>query len=130
MPIHPVVRDTITQALRELGPMSAAEIAEATGLPRGKVNASLTNARANHPGKFFRISRWQLQVGRKGRETPIYAAAPGKDAERPAFDEAHRKAANQRNYRANRARWAAQRKRRAGVATSPWAGLIPMETRP
>lgn len=53
MPVPPVARDAITQALRELGPMSAEEIAEATGLPRGKVNASLTNARANHPGKFF-----------------------------------------------------------------------------
>jgi hypothetical protein len=46
MPVPPVVRDAITQALRELGPMSAEEIAEATGLPRGKVNASLTNAQA------------------------------------------------------------------------------------
>ncbi|WP_289241813.1 hypothetical protein [Delftia sp.] len=106
--------------------MSAEEIAEATGLPRGKVNASLTNARANHPGSSSRISRWQLQVGRKGRETPIYAAAPGKDADRPVFDAEHRKAANQRNYRANRARWAAQRKRREawphhhGPALSPW----------
>lgn len=129
MPVPPVVRDAITKALRELGPMSAAEIAEATGLPRGKVNASLTNARADHPGKFFRISRWQLQIGRKGRETPIYAAAPGKDAERPAFDAEHRKATNQRNYRANRARWAAQRRRRAGMAMSPWSGLIAMEVR-
>lgn len=125
----PVVRDAIAAALREFGPMSAAEIADTTGLPRGKVNAALTNARANHPGKFFRITRWQFQVGRKGRETPIYAAAPGKDADLPVFDNAHRKAVNQRNYRANRALWAAQRKRRAGVATSPWAGLVAMETR-
>lgn len=129
MPAPPVVRDAITQALLELGPMSAVEIAEATGLPRGKVNASLTNARANHPGKLFRVIRWQLQVGRKGRETPIYAAETGKDARRPAFDEAHRKAANQRNYRANRARKAAQRKRREGVATSPWSGLVAMQSR-
>lgn len=129
MPLPPLVRDAIVAALREFGPMSAAEISETTGLPRGKVNAALTNARASHPGRFFRVSRWQLQVGRKGRETPVYAAAPGKDADRPTFDEEHRKAANRRNYRANRARWAAQRKRRAGVATSPWSGLVAMETR-
>lgn len=130
MPKPPVVRDAIVAALREFGPMSAAEISEATGLPRGKVNGSLTLARASHPGQFFRIVRWQLQVGRKGRETPIYAAETGKDARRPAFDDAHRKAASQRNYRANRARRAALRKQRSGISASPWAGLVAMQSRP
>lgn len=129
MPVPPVVRDAITKALRDLGPMSAEEIAEATGLPRGKVDGAMARARKNHPGKFFRVSRWRDQSGRQGREIPIYAAAPGKDADRPVFDDDRRKALNRRNYRENRAIRAAQRRRRIGSSASPWAGLITMETR-
>lgn len=89
MPVKPVTRDAITAALKECGPMSVIELVDHLGWGRNRINACMTTARANHPGKFFRIVRYQLQVGVRGRETPVYAAGRGRDAPRPAFDQEH-----------------------------------------
>ena len=130
MPVPPITRDAITAALKECGPMSVVEICERLNMERSRVNSCLTTARTNHPGKFFRIVRYQPQSGSKGREAPIYAAAPGRDADRPVFDREY--VANQRRdyYLRNRARFAVSRKRRRGVVdATPWSGLVPMARR-
>lgn len=110
--------------------MSVPEIAEHLGMARNKVNATMTTARNNHPGKFFRIVRYRKQVGVQGRETPVYAAGPGPDAPRPDFGEVHKRERGRRYYQSNRAVWAARRKARTGQTTAnPWAGLVPMQRR-
>lgn len=130
MPVPPTTRDAITAALRECGPMSVPELVEHLGWKRNRVDACITTARANHPGKFFRIVRYRQQIGIQGREAAIYAAGPGPDAKRPEFDRAHVVARRSNYYRRNRARIAVGRKLRSGVArASPWSGLVPMTSR-
>jgi len=130
MPIPPITRDAITAALKECGPMSVMEIVEHTGMVRSRVNACLSTARANHPGKFFRIVSYRTQAGVQGRETPVYAAGPGRDATRPVFDRERYLERRRSYYQQNRAQWAARRKVRTGqVPASPWDGLVPMGRR-
>lgn len=130
MPVPPTTRDAITAALEECGPMSVPELVEHLGMTRNRVNACLTTARANHPGKFFRIVRYRHQVGVQGRETPIYAAGPGPDTRRPEFGQKHIVARRASYYRSNRARIAVDRQIRYGAhRASPWSGLVPMATR-
>lgn len=129
MPAPPETRDAITAALKLCGPMTVPELMQHLGWPRNRVNACLTTARANHPGKFFRIIRYHKQVGVQGRETPVYSASAGPDAPRPDFGEAHRQERRQSYYQRNRARFAANRKRRAGIEANPWSGLVPIQSR-
>ena len=125
---YPTVRDAITETLNSCGPMTTLEIAQLLGWSRYKVHASITRARENHPGKFFRVTGYQRQDAIQGREARVFAAGPGPDASRPPFaNAAERKS---RYYLRNRARFALDRKRRAGAAaTNPWAGLVLMERR-
>ncbi|RQO83530.1 hypothetical protein [Acidovorax sp. FJL06] len=130
MPVPPITRDAITAALKECGPMTVPELVEYLGWPRTRVDSCITTARENHPGKLFRIVRYRKQVGIQGREAAVYAAGPGPDAQRPAFDAEHHLEAKRRYYRGNRAIWAAKRKARTGQrAASPWSGLLPMARR-
>lgn len=130
MPKPPITRDTITAALKECGPMTVLELVEYLGFTRTKVDGCITQARANHPGRFFRIVRYRKQVGIQGREAAVYGAGPGPDAPRPAFDDAHKREIKHRHYQGNRALWAARRKSRTGRgAANPWAGLVPMARR-
>lgn len=130
MPKPPATRDAITAALKECGPMSVSELVEYLGWPRNRVDACITTARSNNPGKFFRIVRYRKQVGVQGREAAVYAAGPGPDAQRPAFDGDHQQARAHRYYLSNRAIWSARRKTRTGQGTaSPWSGLIPIQRR-
>ena len=125
---YPTVRDAITETLNSCGPMTTLEIAQLLGWSRYKVHASITRARENHPGKFFRVTGYQRQDAIQGREARVFAAGPGPDASRPPFANA----AERKNhyYLRNRARFALDRKRRAGAAaTNPWAGLVLMERR-
>lgn len=130
MPVKPVTRDAITAALKECGPMTVPELVENLGWSRNRVNTAMTTARNNHPGKFFRIVRYQTRHGSKGRETPVYIAGPGPDAPRPEFGAQHKRERDRSYYQSNRALWAARRKARTGQTTaSPWAGLVPMQRR-
>ena len=126
MPVPPTTRDAITAALKECGPMSVQEIAEHLGMDRNRINTCMTTARANHPGRHFRIIRYRPQVGRSGRETPIYSASPGPDAPRPVFDKAE---GRRSHYQRNRARLAAERYRRRGTEATWLSGLMPLERR-
>lgn len=130
MPMPPVTRDAITAALKECGPMTVPELVEYLGWSRNRVDACITTARENHPGKFFRIVRYRNQAGIQGREAAVYAAGPGPDAKRPEFDAEHQRERKHRYYLSNRAIWAARRKTRTGQgAASPWSGLLPMARR-
>lgn len=126
MPMPPTTRDAITRALRECGPMSVPEIAEHLGMARNRVNTAMTTARANHPGRYFRIIRYRPQVGVSGRETPIYSASRGPDAPRPEFDKAKGRSDH---YQRNRTRLAVERHKRRGKSASWLSGLAPMERR-
>lgn len=126
MPMPPITRDAITAALKECGPMSVPELVEHLGMARNRINNAMTTARKNHPGRYFRILRYQPQVGVSGRETPIYSATPGPDAPRPVFDKAKGRADH---YQRNRARLAVERYRRRGTAATWLFGLAPLERR-
>jgi|GEM_PF-1926201 len=131
MPKPPITRDAITAALKECGPMSVMELVEYLGWSRNRVDACITTARENHPGKFFRIVRYRKQVGIQGREAAVYAAGPGADAKRPTFGAEHQLERKRRYYLSNRAQWAARRKARTRQGpASPWDGLVPMARRP
>lgn len=126
MPQKPVVRNAVTEALLEMGPMTAVEIAAHLGWPRNRVETTISMARTNYPGKFFRVVKYELQVGRQGRETAVYAAGPGEDVPRPLFGKAHYRLVSQRYHQRNRALRAAQRRaRNQKSSTSPWAALLP-----
>jgi hypothetical protein len=130
MPVPPITRDAITAALIECGPMSVMEIAEHLGWERNRVNTAITTARANHPGRFFRIASYRQQVGKQGRETPIYAAKRGQDAPRPAFDQAHITSRRHEYYLRTRAQRAIDRKKRYGAPAANWlSGLVPIQQR-
>lgn len=109
--------------------MSVPELVEHLGWPRNRINACLTTARANHPGKFFRIVSYRKQVGVQGRETPVYSATPGPDARRPAFDRQHVIDRRHSYYLRNRAKRAAERRLRNGAAATWLSGLVPMARR-
>jgi hypothetical protein len=78
------IRDVLVEAFKEHGPMSAAELSEATGIPRKKVDHSIGGARREYPEQFFRIVEWRRQPdGHKGAMVPVYAHKPGKDKPQP-----------------------------------------------
>lgn len=128
-------RQIIINALRELGPMTIHEIAEETGLPVRKVSRQICATRHMHPGKYFRVVRYQPLVGRTGKDLRVYAAEEGPDVPNKV-DEAARLKARQARYRnkhravinaRNRVRNANQAGRY--VASSPWMGLMEIAPR-
>lgn len=131
MSVKPTSRDAVTAALREHGPMNAADIADVLGWPQSRVNSTLNTARRDHPGKFFRIIRTVMRQGSRGRDAPVYSASPGPDALRPTLGKDYDKLRNQRYYLRNRVRILCRiRASRQGVqAASPWQGLVPVQSR-
>jgi hypothetical protein len=76
----PITRDAVYRAIYEHGPMTAQEIADTTGIKRGKINGALNKA----PLGLFYISAWRRQdPGTKGSVSPIYAIGPGRDKPHP-----------------------------------------------
>ncbi len=127
MPSKPVWRDLALSTLREHGPMSKADLAELLGENGKWAAAAIATARHEHPGKFFRVVRYEAQRGRAGREIPIYAAQPGADAPRPDFSSPEqRKDRQRRYYENNRAQILARtHARRHGPAgTNRWMALL------
>ena len=131
MSVKPTSRDAVTAALREHGPMNSADIADVLGWPQSRVNSTLSTARRDHPGKFFRVIRTVMRQGSRGRDAPVYSASPGPDAPRPPMDAAYHRQRNQRYYQQNRARILCRiRASRQGVqAASPWQGLVLVQSR-
>lgn len=132
MPIKPTTRDAIHAALREFGPMSSEDISQHLGWDRNRVVTCMSTARGYHPGKFFRIVRYEFQRGRAGREIPIYSATTGPDLPRPVLGDENRKEKQRRYYQNNRARIVAKTRARrghGGAAANPWLAILPTETR-
>ncbi len=133
MPNKPIWRELAYSTLREHGPMSKADLIELLGPKGNAAAASIATARHEHPGKFFRVTRYDVQRGRAGREIPIYAAAPGADAPRPDFGtEQARKDRQRRYYQRNQAQILARTHARRGKATpaAMWLTLLqPKERR-
>lgn len=131
MSVKPTSRDAVTAALREHGPMNAADIADFLGWPQIRVNATLNTARRDHPGKFFRIVRTVMRQGSSGRDAPVYSASPGPDAPRPTLGADYDKQRSQRYYLQNRARilCRVRASRQGAQQASPWQGLVPVQSR-
>lgn len=131
MSVKPTSRDAVTAVLREHGPMNSADIADVLGWTQSRVNSTLSTARRDHPGKFFRVIRTVMRQGSQGRDAPVYSASPGPDAPRPPMNAAYHQKRNQRYYQQNRARILCRiRASRQGVqAASPWQGLVLVQSR-
>lgn len=81
MPNKPTCRDAILAHLREHGPMTFSELAQALAMHRNRVADAIGFSRRNHGPAHFRIQSW-AQSPRSGT-VPVWAAGPGKDAPRP-----------------------------------------------
>lgn len=99
MPSAPITRNIIEKLLREQGPMTAAEITEALGFTRTRVDGSIVEARKRYGHQIFRIAGYKRQVGVQGREAPIYGIGPDKDVRRPQMDSPKDKKRIQERYR-------------------------------
>jgi hypothetical protein len=129
-------RDPIVHLLKEAGPMTTIEIAEALDWERLHVTLAIQKARRSYPGEFFRIVRWQQQTGRWSMDHPVYAAQRGADAIKPKLDRKARNARNQKRYRekygeAYRAAARIRERARRGVAivNNPFLTLLPPNVR-
>ena len=126
MPMPAYTRTAIQQAIREHGPLSAAELAAVLELTRRSVDASLNAAREKFGTQYFRIAAYRRQAtGKGGREIPVYGLGPEPDVPRPELGAAAHREVKQRyaekyrdviNHRA--------RMRRRGRAGNPFAGLL------
>lgn len=125
MPCVPITRNAILQLLENEGPMTAAEITEALGFTRKRVDGCITTARQDHGTKFFRISSFRRQQGNGGREAPVYTLGPGSDAKRPIMHgiEEHRKR-NARYRDKNRALINLRNQKRRHGTVNPFAQLF------
>lgn len=124
MPTVPVTREAILAAIAEDGPMTAAELTEATGKTRRAIDASI-NAMREHGTKFLRITSYRRQRGRGGREATVYGLGPGPDAKRPALDTPEEAKARQARYREkNRTLLRLRMHRRRRGQVNPFLQLI------
>lgn len=117
-------RTAILQELREQGPLSAAEIAEALQLPRKTTDAALIGARKTYGTKHFRVVDWRRQIGRGGREIPVYGPGPGSDKPRPELGEQARRETRQRHEQRMREVRRLRERQRRGHPINPWMQLI------
>lgn len=124
-------REAVAASLRQHGPMTCAQLADAMDWPQPTVENTLVNARARFREQMFRVVGYLPPDKNGGTKTQnIYAAEKGKDVPRPVVDERRRRSKTRARYRlANRAQTnAAQRARYAkrkgrSVVPSHWAGL-------
>lgn len=79
--------------------MSAAELAEFTGLLRSKVNGAINKARADHDRRHFCICEYRRGFGRKGSMVPVYKLGPGRDVKKPDASTPEEQRARHARYR-------------------------------
>lgn len=115
----PVLRDAITAALQEHGPMSMQELADLLNLPRGRVKGVICAARFDHGRRFFRITGY---VSGTASLVPLYGVGGEtlRDAPRPSSADLE-KARQARHWRKN---GAIKRARTLGTPASPWEQLM------
>lgn len=124
MPTPAINRDAILAAIREHGPMTAAEIAETTGKKRSAIDSALVAMRKR--GSFYvRVSGYRRQIGGAGIAAGIFALGPGKDVPREDLGgkEGHRQR-NERYREKNRMVIRAKTAIRRGVTLNPFSQLI------
>lgn len=133
---NPPSRNAVIAAIKEHGPMTCAEVAEALGWPHSRAHETIANARRWQPGKVFRVVRYRKTMG-KGKDPSVYAVQAGPDVPRPVIDrKARRKEIDRRYQRKNQAiinaRERAERAAKVGPAapTNLWMGLAPVGVRP
>lgn len=98
MPTVPVVRNAIIKTLQEEGPMTAADIADHLEMEKERVSGAIVLMR-HHGTKFLHIVNYKRQRGNGGREAPVYALGPGKDAPRPVMNSIEENRKRQARYR-------------------------------
>lgn len=124
---HPLTRDILLDALRHVGPMTARELAEFTGIPRSSVNSAINHSREVAPRARFAIVEWRRAVGHKGSMAPVYKRGPGFDAPRPVIDKAEAMREYKARYKARHAavlRVKSQAKAGSRLVGNPFAQLI------
>lgn len=124
---HPLTRCVLLDALRHVGPMTARELAEFTGIPRSSVNSAINHSREVAPRARFAIVEWRRAVGEKGRMAPVYKHGPGFDAPQPVIDKAEARREYSARYKARHAavlRVKAQAKAGSRLVGNPFAQLI------
>ena len=132
---NPPVRGAVIAALQEHGPMTVHDIAELLDWPLARVQRTVSNTRALHPGEIFRVTGYKRAAEGKGKDASIYAAEAGPDQPRKT-KVAHRLMLNRRRYKKKHsarinARTRAVRADKAGrsAQANPWAGLMPVAVR-
>lgn len=98
MPTVPVVRNAILKTIQEEGPMTAADIADHLEISRERISGAIVVMRS-YGTKFLRIVNYKRQRGNGGREAPVYALGPGKDAPRPVMNSIEENRKRQARYR-------------------------------
>lgn len=119
----PIVRDKLVQFIKDLGPMTAAELANAAGLTHKQVDDALHGARKRHGREFFVIRDWHRNTGRQGDMAAVYGLGPGVDKRKPPADDSRTRNARWREK--HRAELRAQKNALKGVqkAAHPFAEL-------
>lgn len=132
---NPPVRNAVIAAIKEHGPMTCNEVAEVLGWTIERTHSVIANGRRLHPGKLFRVIRYQPSRG-KGKDQAVYAVQAGKDKPRPTTDmKVRRHEALQRYRNKHRAtinarhRQARAAKAGSTVPQNPWMQLAPVELR-
>lgn len=124
---HPTTRCVLLDALRQVGPMTARELSEFTGIPRLSVNSAINHSREVAPRARFAIVEWRRAVGHKGGMAPVYKHGPGVDAPKPVIDKAEARREYSARYKARHAavlRVKAQAKAGSRLVGNPFAQLI------
>jgi hypothetical protein len=123
-------RGPIADVLRQIGPMTKPEIAEALGWPLATVSYTIESARWLLPGQVFRVVAYRPVRGRRAMDLSVFAAEAGKDKQRKPYDPAQRKRESDARSRAKHrvvtnAKFAARRAAERGtpVVVNPWMQL-------
>lgn len=122
MPQPSTTRDAIKRVLRELGPMTAAEIAEELGKPMKTISSCISTSRSATK-KHFYIVDYAPQIGRSGLPAAIFKEGCRKDVPAPIHD---RNEISRRYYQNHKAQI---KLRRGKQEITPFTSLIIQVTR-
>jgi hypothetical protein len=109
-------RDAIVRLLRELGPMSAAELGEILGKPTGTIHSCIADARKPGNRRFY-IAGYGEAVGRQYRRPALFANGNKPDVDYPHLGMAQK-------YKRHWQREKMRRRISAVGPTNPFATLI------
>jgi DNA-binding CsgD family transcriptional regulator len=82
--------DRVMQSLEDHGPATVAALATRLKATIDTVDNAVRRLRKKRGN--LHIKAWKTHRGSGGREAAVYASGPGKDAERPTFENAQREA--------------------------------------